>query len=164
MPKHTVSTIALACVTLIPAQALAAPKESQAAIASRIKADVAEIVSGINTKDIDKATKYDAPDFVSIESGREPSVGAKADHDGLSMAFKYAPSWHLNLIDETVDVAKSGDMAIYRGTYAEDSLRDGVPFTHTGNYVAGFKRDPDGMWRVHWSVIAWQSPSKKKAG
>jgi len=26
-----------------------------------------------------------------------------------------------------------------------------------------FRRDRDGMWRVHWSVVSWQSPSKKKA-
>jgi ketosteroid isomerase-like protein len=146
----------------VPAEVRSAPAAAQGAIASRIKADVAEIVAGINTKDIDKATKFDAPDLVSMESGREPSVGIKADHDGLSMSFKYSPSWHLTLIDESVDVARSGDMAIYRGTYAEDSLHDGVPFTHKGNYVAGFRRDPDGMWRVHWSVIAWQSASKKK--
>ena len=145
------------------ADALAAPKGSPAASASMIRADVAEIVAGINAKDIDKATRFDAPDLVSMESGREPSVGAKADHDGLSMTFKYAPNWHLSLVDDTVDVAKAGDMAIYRGTYDEDSLRDGVPFTHRGNSVAGFRRAPDGMWRIHWSVIAWQSPSKKKA-
>jgi len=150
----------LASLLAIPAQASAA--SSQAAIATKIKADVAEIVGGINSKHIDQATKYDAPDLVSMESGREPSVGAKADHDGLSMTFKYAPSWHLTLVDETVDVAKAGDMAIYRGTYDEDSMRDGVPFTHRGNYIAGFRRDGDGMWRVHWSVVAWQSPSKKK--
>ncbi|MEO8454752.1 MAG: hypothetical protein ABI454_06300, partial [Sphingomicrobium sp.] len=73
------------------------------------------------------------------------------------MAFKYAPSWHLSLIDEAVDVAHAGDMVIYRSTYREDSLRNGVPYTHKGNYVAGFRHDPDGMWRVHWSVICWQS-------
>lgn len=149
-------------LTLVPVQSSAAPKQSQSAIASMVKADVAEMVAGINAKDIDKATRFDAADLVSMESGREPSVGAKADHDGLSMAFKYAPNWHLSLIDETVDVARAGDMAIYRGTYAEDSLHDGVPYTHKGNYIAGFRRDPDGMWRVHWSVISWQSPSKKK--
>ena len=137
---------------------------SQSAIPSTIKADVAEIIAGINSKDIDKATKFDAPDLISMESGREPSVGTKADREGLSMAFKYSPSWHLTLIAESVDAARAGDMAIYRGTYAEDSMRDGVPYTHKGNYVAGFRRDPDGMWRVHWSVIAWQSPSKKKTG
>jgi ketosteroid isomerase-like protein len=156
------AAIIAASLSIVSIESSAAPKESQSAIASEIKADVGEIIAGINSKDIGKATRFDAPELVSIESGREPSVGAKADRDGLSMAFKYAPSWHLRLIDETVDVAKAGDMAIYRGTYAEDSMRDGVPYTHTGNYVAEFRRDPDGMWRLHWSVIAWQSPSKKK--
>ena len=146
---------ALACS---PAQSAPLP------IDAKIRSAVAEIVEGINSKDIAKATKYDAPDLVSMESGRTPSVGAKADHDGLAMTFKYAPSWHLTKIDETVDVAKSGDMAVYRGTYAEDSIHDGVPFTHTGNYIAGFKHDADGAWRVHWSAIAWQSPSHKKDG
>lgn len=162
MLKRYPPTLVAVCLTLVPVQGSAAAHQSQSAIASMIKADVAEMVAGINTRDIEKATKFDAPDLVSMESGREPSVGAKADHDGLSMTFKYAPSWHLSLIDETVDVAGAGDMAIYRGTYAEDSLRDGVPFTHTGNYVAGFKRDGDGEWRVHWSVVSWQSPSHKK--
>ena len=164
MHKHyRAATIAIALI-VASGPASAASTESQSAIASAIKADVAVIIDGINTKEIDKATKFDAPDLISMESGREPSVGTKADRDGLSMAFKYSPSWHLTLIDERVDVAKAGDMAIYRGTYAEDSMRDGVPFTHKGNYVAGFQRDLGGMWRVHWSVIAWQSPSKKKAG
>jgi ketosteroid isomerase-like protein len=154
-----VIVIVLSCTT---ARASTHDRLSQSAIASQIKRDVAEIVAGINAKDIDKATKFDAPDLISMESMREPSFGAKADHDGLAMAFKYAPSWHLSLIDESVDIAKAGDMAIYRGTYAEDSMRDGVPYTHKGNYVAGFRSDPDGMWRIHWSVIAWQSQSKKK--
>ena len=162
MLNHNRSIAIAAGLACFSVHASAASKESQSAIASTIKADVAEIVDGINTKDIDKATRFDAPDLVSMESGREPSVGAKADHDGLSMTFKYAPSWHLSLIDETVDVAGGGDMAVYRGTYAEDSLHDGVPFTHKGNYIAGFRRDPDGRWRVHWSVVAWQSASKKK--
>jgi ketosteroid isomerase-like protein len=154
--------VAAIVLGVVPAQAPASPTQSPAAIAARIKADVAEMIHGINTKNIDEATRFDAADLVSMESGREPSVGAKADHDGLSMAFKYAPSWHLTMLDETVDVARSGDMAVYRGSYAEDSMRDGVPFTHKGNYLAGFKRDADGVWRVHWSVVAWQSPSKKK--
>jgi ketosteroid isomerase-like protein len=164
MLKHHLSLLIFVGLSCAPAHAEPGRNAGRAAIASQIKADVAEIVAGINTKDIDKATKFDAPDLVSMESMRAPSFGAKADHDGLSMTFKYAPSWHLNLIDETVDVAKSGDMAIYRSTYSEDSMREGVPYTHKGNYVAGFRRDPDGMWRVHWSVISWQSPSQKKDG
>jgi ketosteroid isomerase-like protein len=139
-------------------------RSSHGVIAARIEAQVAQIIAGISAKDIDKATRYDAPDLVSMESGRDPSVGAKADRDGLSMAFKYSPDWHLTLIDQTVDVADAGDMAVYRSTYREDSKRDGVAYTHTGNYLAGFRRDPDRMWRVHWSVVCWQSPSRKKGG
>lgn len=162
MLKRISSAAVVAFLSCIPAHASTHQPQSRSAISSQIKADVAEMIAGINTKDIDKATRFDAPDLISMESMREPSFGAKADREGLSMTFKYSPSWHLTLIDESVDVAKAGDMAIYRGTYAEDSLRDGVPFTHKGNYVAGFRHDPDGMWRVHWSVIAWQSASKKK--
>lgn len=161
MLKRIVLAAIVAVLPCIPAHASTDQKLAHSAIASQIKADVAEIVAGINSKDIDRATRFDAPDLISMESMRAPSFGAKADRDGLSMSFKYAPSWHLGLIDEVVDVARSGDMAVYRSTYNEDSMRDGVPYTHKGNYVAGFRRDPDGKWRVHWSVIAWQSPSKK---
>ena len=147
-----------AAIAAAPAHSVPLPSDA------KIRSEVAEIVAGINAADVAKATKYDAPDLVSMESGRAPSVGAKADHDGLAMTFKYSPSWHLTLIDETVDVARSGDMAIYRGTYVEDSTHSGVPFTHTGNYVAGFKHDPDGVWRIHWSAVVWQSASHKKDG
>ena len=147
---------------LLSAACVSDHAEAKSSTGLKIRSEIAEIVAGINAKDIDKATKYDAPDLVSMESGRAPSVGARADHDGLSIAFRYAPSWHLTMLEESVDVSKAGDMAVYRGTYAEDSTRDGVPFTHTGNYIAGLRYDSDGIWRVHWSVIAWQSPSHKK--
>ena len=89
MLKRSAAAVILAAMACAPAQA-AAPTANPA-IAARIKADVAEIIAGINAKDIARATKYDAPDLVSMESMREPSYGAKADHDGLSMAFKYSP-------------------------------------------------------------------------
>jgi ketosteroid isomerase-like protein len=160
--KRSFSIMVAASLSHLPSEAAATTPKSQTAIAAMIEADVAEIIAGINSKNIDEATKFDAPDLTSMESMREPSFGAQADRDGLSMAFKYAPGWHLTKIDEAVEVAKAGDMAVYRGTYAEDSVRDGVPYTHKGNYIAGFRRDPDGQWRFHWSLIAWQSPSQKK--
>ena len=54
-------------------------------------------------------------------------------------------------------IASTGNTNISRSI-----LFGSVPFTHTGNYIAGFKHDPDGIWRIHWSAIAWQSPSHKK--
>lgn len=104
----------LAAVCLCALQ-ISADEQSQCAIASTIEADVAEIVDGINTK-------FDASDLVWMDGMRAPS---KADRHGLSMAFQYAPSWPLSMIDETVDVAKASDMAIYREPYDEGSMRDG---------------------------------------
>jgi len=151
-----------AALAACPAAAATPHPTTQAALVRQIKADVAEIVEGINSKDIDKATKFDAPDLVSMESMRAHSYGAKANREGLAMVFRYEPSWRLSLIDETVEVARSGDMATYRSTYSEDSTRGGEPYSHKVNYIAGFRRDPDGLWRVHWSVVCAQSPSQKK--
>ena len=161
MRNNYFSTLLVAALAGSPAIASTHHQSPQSAIVRQIEADVAEIVHGIDSKNMVEATKFDAPALISMESMRPPSYGAKADHDGLSGVFKYEPSWHLSMIDETVDVATSGEMAIYRSTYREDSTRDGTPYTHKVNYIAGFQRDADGMWRIHWSVVCAQSPSQK---
>lgn len=136
---------------------------SKADIAAEIKADVAEIVAGINAHDPVRTTKFDAPDVVRMESMSKPSVGAESDQEGFAAAFKCAPNWRVNMIDETVDVADAGDMAVYRSTYNEDSKADdGTPMTHKVNFLAGFMHDPDGAWRMHWYVICAQERSHKK--
>lgn len=128
-------------------------------IGRAIKADVAEMVAGINTHDVARATQFDAPGIVTMESGRAPSTGIDADRQGMGMAMQHTPSWHLTMLDETVDVANARDMAIYRGTYNEDSNDGGVPMTHVVNFIADFQRQHDGSWRIEWSVVCAQSPS-----
>ncbi len=158
------ATIALALGFLGagPVRAVAG-SPSTADIATKIKADVAEIVAGINAHDVARATQFDAPDLVSMESGRKPSFGAQAEREGFAMVFKYSPSWHLSMIDETVDVARAGDMAVYRSTYNEDSVKDdGTAMTHVVNFIAGFRHETDGSWKMAWSVVCAQSPSHKK--
>ncbi|HEY8949955.1 MAG TPA: DUF4440 domain-containing protein [Rhizomicrobium sp.] len=151
--------LSMACVLSVSTSAFAAP--SKAEIASTIKANVAALIAGINAHDVARATQFDAPDFISMESMRPPSVGADADKAGLGMVFKIAPGWRLQMIDETVDVADAGDIAIYRSTYNENSVgEDGTPMTHKVNYIAEFRHDPEG-WRIHWSVVCAQERSHK---
>lgn len=151
--------ISLSCAAVHAAARRQARKSD---IPSLIKGEVADEIAGINGGDAAKATAHEAQDTVAMESGRPPIVGKTVYEQGLATVFKHEAKWRLRLVDESVDVTKSGDMAIYRSTYDEDSARDGVPYTHRGNFVAGFKRDPDGMWRIHWSVVSWQAPSHKK--
>jgi len=149
-----------ACMLALSPAISAAP--SKADIVAMIKADVAEIVAGINAHDPDRTTKFDAADVVGMEAFNTPIMSAKADKDGFVAAFKESPSWRVGMIDETVDVADAGDMAVYRSTYHEDSTAaDGTPMTHKVSFLAGFKHDADGAWRMHWYVVCAQERSHK---
>jgi ketosteroid isomerase-like protein len=131
-------------------------------IGAKVEAQIAEMVAGINSKNADAATKYDAPDIIVMESFSPPSAGRDTDRSGYVESFKRNQGWHITKISETVDVSKGGDLAVYRGTYNEDGISDGVLMTHRVNYLAGFMHDADGVWRVHWAVINPQEHSHKK--
>jgi ketosteroid isomerase-like protein len=126
----------------------------QSAIAETIKAAVAQVVAGINAHDPIKTTAYDAPDIVSMECGSPSTLGVEADREGFRLGFQHDPLWKVSLIDEAVDVASGGDLAVYRGTYNEDNGSDGVLMTHRTNFIAEFKRQPDGSWKIAWYSVS----------
>jgi ketosteroid isomerase-like protein len=132
------------------------------ATAETIKTDVAQLVAGINAHDAVKATAYDAPNIISMECGSPSMVGAEADREGVRQGFAHDADWKVSLIDETVDVANSGDLAVYRGTYNEDSSNAGVPMTHKTNFIAEFKRQSDGSWRIAWYSVSNMERSHPK--
>lgn len=134
----------------------------QTVIAETIKADVAQLVAGINAHDAVKATAYDAPNIISMECGKSSTIGVEADREGFNQGFAHNPDWKVSLIDETVDVASSGDLAIYRGTYNEDSSSEGVPMTHKTNFIAEFRRQSDGSWRMVWYSVSKMERSHPK--
>ena len=134
----------------------------KAVIAETIKTDVAQVVAGINAHDAAKATAYDAPDIISMECGSPSTVGVEADREGFKMGFAHDPFWRVSLIEETVDVAISGDLAVYRGTYNEDNGRAGVLMTHKTNFIAEFKRQSDRSWRVVWYSVSNMEKSHPK--
>ncbi len=140
----------------------AAMPVDKAAIAQTIKTDVAQLVAGLNAHDAAKTTAYDAPDIISIECGSPPAVGIEADREGFKSGFAQDPLWRVSLIDETVDVARSGDLAVYRGAYNEDHGHAGVLMTHKTNFIAEFKRQSDGSWKIAWySVIKMEQSHPK---
>ncbi len=138
------------------------PPVDPTAIADTIKADVAQLVAGINAHDPVKATAYDSPDIIAMECGNPSMVGVAADRDGFRTGFSRDPFWRVSLIDETVDVARGGDLAVYRGTYNEDNSHAGVLMTHKTNFIAEFKRQGDGSWRIVWYIVANMERSHPK--
>jgi ketosteroid isomerase-like protein len=140
----------------------AAATVDTAAVAETIKANVAQLVAGLNAHDAFKTTAYDAPDIVSMECGSPSTIGLEADREGFKAGFAHDPLWKVSLIDETVDVASSGDLAVYRGTYNEDNSRAGVLVTHKTNFIAEFKRQGDGTWRIVWYSVSNMEKSHPK--
>lgn len=152
----------LAVATVVAAVWTRAMAIDQSAIAETIKADVAQIVAGLNAHDPIKTTAYDAPDIISMECGSPSTVGIEADREGFRQGFQHDPLWKVSLIDEAVDVATGGDLAVYRGTYHEDNGSNGVLMTHRTNFMAEFKRQSDGSWRMVWySVSNMERPHAK---
>ena len=134
----------------------------KAAIAKSIKSDVAQVVAGINAHDAVKTTAFDAPNIISMECGSPSTVGVEADREGFKAGFAHDPFWKVKLIDETVDVANSGDLAVYRGTYNEENGSAGVVLTHKTNFIAEFKRQSDRSWRIVWYSVSNMEKSHPK--
>ena len=156
------SLILLAFAAAGTASPKAAVSVDTAAIAETIKTDVAQLVAGLNAHDVVKATAYDAPNIISMECGSPSTIGVEADREGFKTGFAHDPSWRVSLIDETIDVASSGDLAVYRGTYNEDNSRAGVVMTHKTNFLAEFKRQSDGSWRIVWYSVSNMEQSHPK--
>ena len=156
------SLLLLALAAMGGASWRAAASVDTAVIAETIKADVAQLVAGLNAHDVAKTTAYDAPNIISMECGSPSTIGVEADREGFKTGFAHDPFWRVSLIDETVDVASSGDLAVYRGTYNEDNSRAGVPMTHKTNFIAEFKRQSDGSWRIVWYSVSNMEQSHPK--
>jgi ketosteroid isomerase-like protein len=158
--KVSLLMLALAAAGSLSGKA-AAPVDT-AAIAQTIKGDVAQLVAGLNAHDAVKTTAFDAPDIISMECGSPPAVGIEADRDGFKTGFAHDPLWRVSLINEMVDVASSGEMAVYRGAYNEDHGRAGVLVTHKTNFIAEFKRQSNQSWKMVWYSVSNMEQSHPK--
>ena len=156
------SLLLLAFAAVGAASRTAEMSADKAAIGKTIKSDVAQVVAGINAHDPVKTTAFDAPDIVSMECGSPSTVGVEPDSEGFKTGFAHDPFWKVSLIDETVDVAGSGDLVVYRGTYNEENGSGGVVLTHKTNFIAEFKRQSDRSWRIAWYSVSNMEKSHPK--
>ena len=131
-------------------------------ISDTIKARVRDMVTGVNTHNAARATAYDAPNVIVIQSSQPNMVGAAADLADFKRGFAAAPTWRISLVEETVDVPASADMAVYRSVYNQDSMHDKVPFTQKVNFISGWSRHENGGWMMDWYVVSQMEKSHKK--
>lgn len=140
-------------------QQAAAPAGDAARIADAVKGQTAGLIAAFNAHDAEKAVSYDAPDYVGMFHGFPNVVGPQAD---LAMTKQQAAdtATKVTVSDEDVSVAKSGDRALYRATYAYTFTdpKTKQPTTEHGNWLIGWREQTDGSWKAAWSVVSDTGP------
>jgi ketosteroid isomerase-like protein len=143
----------------------AKPAVDTGKIADAIKADATQRIADVNAHDAAKLVAHDAADAVSMRHGRPNSVGTDAIEAAFKQTLADEPDLHVVLSDPTVEVAASGDLAVFRstttGTYTD--LKTKQPVTTTSNSLLGYKLQPDGSWKIEWSVLSDVGPPASAA-
>jgi ketosteroid isomerase-like protein len=133
----------------------APPTVDKGKIADAVKADWANVAAAANAGDAAKAVASDAPDIVNMFHGQPTLVGTDADLKNVRQLI--ATGAKVRYSDETVDVADAGDRAVYRSTYDityTDPKTNKLINSDHGVDVAGYKKQPDGSWKVEWTIFA----------
>ena len=150
MPKTSDCARAAAMALLAGLAACSkAPATSVAKEVAALQAEDAAINAAYKARDAAKATAYDAADYLSYTSGSPTVKGRDADLQGTKDAFA-DPGYSFSFSADRTEVAKSGDLAYQAGGYSQSQTN---PTTHkvetvTGNWVATFRKEPDGVWRI----------------
>ena len=142
-----------------PAAPPVAPSVDTGKIADAVRTDLAQLVTELNARDIDKAVGHDSADMVGMFHGMPNVVGPAADKAMTEQMLK-DPAFHLAVSGETVDVAAAGDMAVYRATYTVTVTdpKSKKPVVENGNWLVGYKL-VEGAWKIAWNVVSDTGPA-----
>jgi ketosteroid isomerase-like protein len=138
----------------------AKPAVDTSKIADAVKADAAQRVADVNAHDPAKYASHFASDAVAMRSDRANAAGPAAIQADFAKTIAATPDLHVVLSDPTVDVAASGDLAVFKATSVA-TMTD--PITHksvtiTRNSIAEYKPQADGSWKIVWSVLSDAAP------
>jgi len=159
MTRTQVTGVAIGVLAAASLAACNAPPAKPAVdtgkIADAVKADEAQLVADFNAHDAAKVVSHDAPDVFQMGHGTPNVVGPAADL-AANKTLLADPAQNFAVSGATVDVAASGDMAVYRSSYVYNFTdpKTKKPATESGNYLSGYKLQPDGSWKMEWSDIS----------
>ena len=135
--------LAVSCAQPKPAEM----PDTRAADEAAIRAADADFVKAAAAKDLDTCMSLYADDAVFLSSG-QPAVVGKDNIRPVIQRMLAAPM-QLTVHVASVDVARSGDLAMDRGT-VEAAVTDkkGKTTTQTSEYVLVWKKGADGVWKI----------------
>lgn len=139
------ASLAVSCAQ--PQQKPAEMSDTRAADEATIRSADADWANAAAAKDLDKCMSYYEDDAVLFSPG-SPAVLGKDDIRNVIQRMLSAPM-QLNINVASVDVARSGDLAMDRGTVqAAVADKKGKTTTQTSEYVLVWKKQADGSWKI----------------
>jgi len=124
-------------------------------VETAVKADANQLVADLNARDAAKAVAHDGADIVNMQHGAANYVGVDADLATTKLMVS-DPNFKLAVSNESVDLAASGDLAVYHATYTYTftSPASKAAASETGNLLLGYKKQSDGKLKLSWTVLS----------
>lgn len=137
----------------------AQPVPDPTKVADEVKAVIHTQVEAYAARDPVKAASIMAPDVLGMFHGESNTAGKEASEASMR-AQMTDPGMKLEVTDESVDVATSGDLAVYHATYhfTYTDPATKAPAVETGNWVAVLKRQGDGTMKMIKDIVADSRP------
>jgi ketosteroid isomerase-like protein len=131
------------------------------AIEQTIKNADAQVLKAVTAHDLTTLLTFYADDAVSLPANEELLV--KHPDIQKSWATRLIPGVSISWTPMYVDVAKSGDLAYILGSYTMTTkVAKGKPVTDRGKYLAVWKKQVDGSWKVEADMWNSDLPAKGK--
>jgi uncharacterized protein (TIGR02246 family) len=125
-----------------------APPDTRAADAAAIQKLDNDWFKAAAAKDLDTCASYYLDDAVIFSPG-VPAVVGKGNIRKFLLGMVSAPNMKLTFLGSTVDVARSGDLAMDHGTVQVTTTdKKGKTVTRTSQAILVWKKQPDGSWKV----------------
>jgi len=142
-----VACFVAACSQPQPAAPAASP-DTRAADEAAIRANDTDWAKAAAAKDLDKCVSYYADDAIAIAPG-QPAISGKDGLRKFIQGLLAVPNMQLTINISSVDVARSGDLAVDRGS-VDTTVTDkkGKAKTSTSQYVLVWKKQADGSWKI----------------
>jgi len=142
------AAMALAACAAPPAPAPSTPPDTRAADAAALRAIIKDWSAAAQAKDAAKFVSVYAEDAVVMMAGVPDIRGLAAIREGIP-AMMQDPAFALSFEADTVEVARSGDLAYETGSYSMTMTGpDKKPASEKGHYVVVWRKGADGAWKV----------------
>ena len=120
-----------------------------AAVDQAIKADEKKWNAEFKAKDVEGLIAHYADGAYFIAPGAPPATGSTEIRKTFANALSDR-AFAVNFASDRIDVAASGDLAYSRGHFTTKYTdpKTGKVMTENGSYIAVYKKQQDGSWKV----------------